>query len=136
MPWAGTTTWSCSPTTASPARRAVVELYRNADYAYGSVVEVIEPSPDRVEPPCPYFGDCGGCQWQHIAYERQLELKRHVVREQLRRIGKLAGAARLRDHRRREPWGYRNHVRFSAGCEGDVGFVRRGSRRFLPIERA
>jgi 23S rRNA (uracil1939-C5)-methyltransferase len=117
-----------------PGEEAVVEIYkRNADFANGRVVEVLQASPDRIEAPCQYFGLCGGCHWQHITYERQLELKREVVREQLRRIGKFAEQPVNQTIAAADPWGYRNHLRLSAGRHGDIGFMRRGSHRFLPV---
>src|SRR5438445_46940 len=79
-----------------------------------AVIESIEvPSPDRVEPPCPYFGRCGGCRLQHVAYPAQLAFKEKQVRDCLERIGGL-GAFELRPILPGpEPYGYRNKMEFT-----------------------
>lgn len=66
----------------------IVEVKRN--YYIGETREIIVPSPDRVEPVCPHFSTCGGCQYQHISYKAQLKIKERQVRESFERIGKIA----------------------------------------------
>ncbi len=103
------------------------------------VVDVIEPSPDRVEPPCPYYSSCSGCQWQHVSYRRQLEEKASRV------VDALAASEHLR-HAEIHPtlaspaqYGYRNHARFTVGKRdgdaGKAGYVNATTRRFLPVDR-
>lgn len=105
------------------------------DYLEGVVTAVHTPAPSRVTPRCEYFGLCGGCRLQHIDYEEQLHLKTEVVREQLRRIGHLPNVSVLPAIAAPSPWYYRNHARFSVDREGMLGFVMRGRKRVLPVER-
>jgi len=107
----------------------------HADYVEAATTTVIEPSPDRVKPRCPLFGECGGCQLQHLAYPAQLAAKEAIVREQMRRIGHLDDATVRPIVGAADPWGYRNHVRFSTGKKwGDVGFITRRGRGLLKVE--
>jgi 23S rRNA (uracil1939-C5)-methyltransferase len=110
---------------------------RKRDYATASIQEVLRSSHERVAPPCAVFGECGGCQWQHALYEAQLQMKRRVVAEQLRRIGGFEDSDALVRPciGMVEPWRYRNHVRFSLGRKyGDVGYTYRESHRLLRID--
>lgn len=120
-----------------PGERVRVGLERRKpDYATARLHEVVQPAPGRIAPPCPYFGQCGGCQWQHATYPLQLAMKRQVVVDQLRRIGGFPSAEELvrEPIGMMEPWEYRNHVRFSLGRKyGDVGYTYRQSHRLLPI---
>jgi 23S rRNA (uracil1939-C5)-methyltransferase len=101
-------------------------------YARGRLREVISPSPDRVAPSCSHCGLCGGCDWQHIEYERQLSLKVEVLRGQLARKGCEARMAEPIGMA--SPWFYRNHVRFFVDGEGKPSFREGRSHRPVPIE--
>jgi len=97
------------------------------------IAEMHQPSPLRVQAPCPVFGACGGCQLQHIRYEAQLEWKGEIVRGLLREIGHFEPPPLLVPVPCDDPWHYRNHMRFSVNREGRPGLTARGTHRVLPL---
>lgn len=100
-----------------------------SSHASGHVVEVVESSPDRVEPACPQVAaGCGGCQWQHIAPEAQVRLKEDLIRETVRRFGRIEAVTGLvRPSVQLPPWRYRTGIRVGVGGDGRAGFRRLGS---------
>jgi 23S rRNA (uracil1939-C5)-methyltransferase len=105
-----------------------------AGFARGTVTRIVEPSPDRVEAPCPHFRQCGGCHYQHIRYERQIQYKADILRETLRRIAKVELKEEIRMHPS-PPWSYRNRTRLrvQTAPEFAVGYYRFGSHDFLAV---
>ncbi len=94
-------------------------------YAEARVLELVSPSPDRVTPWCPTFGDCGGCVWQSLDYAVQLGYKARQVGESLEHLGGLRGFELRPAVGMAHPWRYRNRVDFSIGMSDDgavVGF--------------
>lgn len=119
---------------ALPGEKVLVELTEDkASYSRGRLVQVLTPSPDRVEPRCPHHGTCGGCQWQHIAYKRQLSLREEVLRSQFKRIAHLPDALVRSTIGASDPWYYRNHVQLHVGEEGKLGFMDLDGRSVIPI---
>jgi 23S rRNA (uracil1939-C5)-methyltransferase len=102
-------------------------------FAEGELVEVKQRSPDRVTSPCPYFGRCGGCAYQHISYEHQLAIKWRQVRDALQRIGKLKNVPMRPIVLSPQQYGYRNRITVHAQ-DGVIGFFRRDSHTLLDIE--
>jgi 23S rRNA (uracil1939-C5)-methyltransferase len=99
------------------------------------VLRVLRPAPERAAPLCPYFGLCGGCQWQHMPYEQQLLWKRAAVVESLAAVS-LGDTTVLPTLAAPEPYGYRNHGRFSLGRRyGEAGFTTYYSHRFMRVDR-
>jgi tRNA/tmRNA/rRNA uracil-C5-methylase (TrmA/RlmC/RlmD family) len=103
-------------------------------FAEAEVVAVREPSPDRVQPECPYFGRCGGCSYQHVAYEHQLAIKWRQVRDVLQRIGKLTDIPMRPIIPSPLSYHYRNRITVHVE-EGAIGFFRRDSHRLIDIEQ-
>ncbi|MDI3317508.1 MAG: 23S rRNA (uracil(1939)-C(5))-methyltransferase RlmD [Bacillota bacterium] len=110
---------------------------RHARWARARILEMADPSPQRVAPPCPVFGRCGGCTWQHVAYEAQLAAKRRLVRDALERIGHLGGVEVEATLPSPSPWRYRNKaaVPLGRGPEGELqaGFYQRETHRIVPF---
>ena len=99
---------------AVPGDRVTALIFRKKQaYAEAKIQELLVPSPDRIEAPCPHFGICGGCQWQHLTYERQLEYKRGHVEEALSHIGSLSGIKVHDPIPSEKRFGYRNKMEFS-----------------------
>ena len=105
-----------------PGERVTAEITRvHRQYAAAAVTQVSQPSPDRVPPPCPYFGPCTGCQWQHLDYNAQLTAKREKIIDALIRIGGLFPNPQAADATvasalpSPNPYAYRNHARFTIG---------------------
>jgi 23S rRNA (uracil1939-C5)-methyltransferase len=116
-----------------PGERVKVKIRRHRrEWIAVDLLEVVEPSPDRVEPRCPLFAHCSGCQLQHVAYPRQLALKQALVAQQLRDHGGFEAAPVAATLGADDPWHYRNHGRFTVQG-GHLGFVRHFRREFLPV---
>ena len=121
---------------ALPGETVEVEIvHRRKNFARGTLVRIAQAGPDRVEPRCTYFGACGGCQWQHMAYPTQLRFKTQIVREQLTRFGKLP-APEVRDciPSPRE-YNYRNHIQLVSSPDHRLGFYAEGTHNVVEIEQ-
>jgi 23S rRNA (uracil1939-C5)-methyltransferase len=115
--------------------RVTAEIVREKkQFAEGELVDLLEASPERVVPGCPYFGRCGGCSYQHISYAHQLELKARQVEQATRRIGRLEEPSMRLMVPSPLPYGYRNRITVHAQ-EGVVGFYRRDVHQLMDIER-
>jgi tRNA/tmRNA/rRNA uracil-C5-methylase (TrmA/RlmC/RlmD family) len=110
----------------------VVERRKSFDRA--QLQKVILPSPNRVDPICPYFGHCGGCDYQHMAYAHQLEIKRRQVAQLLARISRITDIEVAPTVASREYYGFRNRITVHA-AEGKIGFFEKNSRDVVDIER-
>lgn len=108
----------------------ITKVMKNA--AAGEIVDIHAPSPERAKPECPYFGACGGCDFQHLTYTEELRAKRQRVQDALERLGgtevqveEILGA--------RNPIHYRNKSQYPVGADGSIGFYRARSHQVVPI---
>ncbi|HEV2288470.1 MAG TPA: 23S rRNA (uracil(1939)-C(5))-methyltransferase RlmD [Candidatus Acidoferrales bacterium] len=119
---------------------------RKKKFARGQVRQIIAASADRIQPRCPHFGVCGGCDYQHIPYEMQLHIKEQIFRETLHRLGRIDWQGPVTVHAS-PPWEYRNRVQWkirpgasersgdkSAGT-AQIGYFRARSSVLCPVEQ-
>jgi 23S rRNA (uracil1939-C5)-methyltransferase len=102
--------------------------------AAGEIVKIKAPSPERTKPECPYFGKCGGCDFQHMTYTEELWAKRQRVQDALTRLGgtdlrveEIIGA--------KDPAHYRNKSQYPVGPDGAIGFFQARTHKVVPIDR-
>ncbi len=101
----------------------------NSTFSRGKVVEVIKESPLRTKPPCPYYGRCGGCSYQHTSYQNELGIKKELLVGQLAKLG-YKGEVKVVSSE--TEYGYRNKIRLFVG-ENGLSLMERGSNRFCDI---
>ena len=100
---------------------------------FASITEILEPSPERIEPPCPYFGACGGCDFQQLTYEAQLSAKAEIIRDCLHRIAKVE-LDEIPVVASPEVWHYRARATWQIDPEQHkIGYYERGSRRVCDV---
>ncbi len=122
------------PFTIDGERVSAQIVHEKKQFAEAELVDLQDVSPHRVEPQCPYFGRCGGCAYQHIAYEHQLAIKWRQVRDVLQRIGKIKDVPMRPIISSPISYAYRNRITVHAQ-DGVIGFFQRDSHRLIDIER-
>lgn len=124
---------------ALPGETAEIHVMKTLkNYGFAKVINILEKSPDRVEAPCVYFSQCGGCQLQHLSYEGQLKWKQNMVANVMKRLGKI-DAPVLPVKGMEEPWHYRNksQIPFAQNEAGQMvaGFYKTKSHSIVDMER-
>ncbi len=121
-----------------PIERAEVEeVRRQKGVVYARPLRILEPSRERIEPLCPYFSRCGGCQYQHLPHAAQIAAKVEILRETLRRLGQVKWEEPIPAHSG-PAWNYRNQAQLKIARPPDgalaLGFFEAESNRLIPID--
>lgn len=114
--------------------RVVIERTRGK-IAFAAIKEIIAPGPARIEPPCPYFGRCGGCDFQQLNYETQLQTKVEMIRDCLHRLGGIDPVPDVEIHPSPNEWHYRARANWQVDqVSRQLGYFERGSNRVCDVE--
>jgi 23S rRNA (uracil1939-C5)-methyltransferase len=122
----------------TPVLADVEVTHDRGKFLEGVIARIVTPSEDRRTPPCPYFGICGGCQWQHVSYAAQLEAKRRQVADSLERIGHIRDVEVEATVAGPKSYGYRNRLELRVGSDVNgrplLGLTEAGTENIVPIE--
>ncbi len=120
---------------AAPGDRLRVRVDRQqGNVLFASIEEILTPSPDRIEPPCPYFGRCGGCDFQQLTYEKQLAAKAEIIRDCLQRIARIQNLPEIFVTPSPRDWRYRMRAMWQIDeVQQTIGYYERGSRRVCDV---
>lgn len=117
-----------------PGERVTAQAVQvRKDVLRAKPISIDEPSPERIQPGCQYFTNCGGCHYQHARYEQQVAQKLSILREVFSRVGRIVAPEDIRVITD-EPWGYRNRSQFH--LDGyRIGYLGTGSHRVINVEQ-
>ncbi len=120
---------------AAPGDRLRVRVERvRGGVAFAALAEILTPGPARIEPPCPYFGRCGGCDFQQFTYEAQLAAKVEIICDCLRRIARLDPPAEIAITPAPDAWHYRSRVRWQHdAAQQHFGYYELASHRICDV---
>ncbi len=120
---------------SAPGDELEVEIVADrSKFSEARIVDILKPASCRVDAPCPVFGRCGGCQWQHIAYDAQLRWKASILAETLSRLGRVESPRVLDALASPQQWHYRNRMMLHVDSQGRVGYYRAGSKEVVEFE--
>jgi 23S rRNA (uracil1939-C5)-methyltransferase len=118
-----------------PGEVVEVELrQQERHFARGFVTNLLEPSPERIQPRCQHFGTCGGCHYQHISYPAQQKFKLAILQDQMQRLGGFSTLPMSGITVGSDPWNYRNQMQFHPTPQGSLGFMDQEGKTIVPIQ--
>ena len=117
---------------------SVVPIEKKKKFLRARAESILTPAPERIAPRCPYFLFCGGCNYQHMSYESQLKYKEEILRETLRRLGKIDWTGPIAAHAS-PAWGYRNRAQWKvreqkSGGPPQIGYFHAASTALVPVD--